>query len=147
MKCPFCTCTESKVLETRVGDDLETVRRRRECFTCGKRFTTYERVEYSPLTVMKRDGRRERFDREKLLRGLHQSCERTRVTNDQIEQIVGHVEQKLRGQGSSEVTSASIGDIIAEQLKAIDKVAYIRFASVFRRFVDVEEFKKEIKKL
>lgn len=147
MKCPFCTYTESKVLETRVGDDLETVRRRRECLKCSKRFTTYERVEYSPLTVIKRDGRRERFDRDKLYRGLHRSCERTRVTSQHIEQIAGHVEQELRTQGSSEVTSAAIGDIIAEQLKRIDKVAYIRFASVFRRFVDVEEFKTEIKKL
>jgi len=147
VKCPFCTHNESKVLETRVSDDLETVRRRRECFGCGKRFTTYERVEHSPLTVIKRDGRRETFDREKLMRGLFRACERTTVSSEQIRTIVDAVERELRRSDTTEVPSNLIGNLVAEDLKKIDKVAYIRFASVFRRFVDLEEFEKELKKI
>lgn len=135
------------MLETRVGDDSETTRRRRECLECAKRFTTYERVEHSPLTVIKRNGRRETFDREKLQHGLRKSCEHTTVSQENIERIVDMVEQELRGRDTSEVKSADIGDLVAEHLKKIDKVAYIRFASVFRRFVEVKDFEKEVKKL
>ena len=147
MKCPFCSHTESKVLETRVSEDWETLRRRRECLSCSKRFTTYERVEYSPLTVVKRDGRRETFDRDKLKRGIYRACERTTISKEQIEIIVNGIEQDLRSGDSTEITSSSIGSMVAERLKKLDKVAYIRFASVFKRFVDVEEFEKELKKI
>ncbi|HLB61066.1 MAG TPA: transcriptional regulator NrdR [Patescibacteria group bacterium] len=147
MKCPFCTHLDSKVLETRVGDDRETTRRRRECLSCTKRFTTYERVERSPLTVIKKDGRRETFNRDKLILGIHKACERTRVTRQQIDHVLDTTERELRSQEKEEITSATIGNLIAEELKKLDKVAYIRFASVFRRFVEVEEFQRELKKL
>lgn len=147
MKCPFCTHLESKVLETRVSDEWDTVRRRRECLKCEKRFTTYERVEHSPIIVVKRDGRREAFDREKLKRGIQKACEGTTVTVDNIEKVVSDVERELIGGETSEVKSAEIGEKAARKLKKIDKIAYIRFASVFKRFVDVEDFEKELKKL
>lgn len=147
MKCPFCAHSESKVLETRVSDDWITVRRRRECLQCTKRFTTYERVEHSPMSVIKKDGRRETFDREKLRHGLYKACERTGVARSQIERIVDTIERELRANDSTEIESSILGNLVAEQLKLLDKVAYIRFASVFRRFVDVEEFEKELKRL
>lgn len=147
MKCPFCAHSESRVLETRVSDDWITVRRRRECLACTKRFTTYERVEHSPLSVIKKDGRRETFDRDKLRSGLYKACERTAVARLQIERIVDTIERELRSNDSTEIESSILGNLVAEQLKLLDKVAYIRFASVFRRFVDVEEFEKELKRL
>ena len=147
MKCPFCAHSESRVLETRVSDDWITVRRRRECSGCNKRFTTYERVEHSPLSVIKKDGRRETFDRDKLRSGLYKACERTGVARLEIERIVDTIERELRASDSTEVESSALGNLVAEQLKLLDKVAYIRFASVFRRFVDVEEFEKELKRL
>jgi len=147
VKCPFCSYQESKVLETRLSEDLETTRRRRECIHCTKRFTTYERVERSPLIVVKKDGRREQFDFEKLSRGLQKATERTRVSADDIEEIVNQVEQELRAQATTEIPSILIGEHAAQHLKKIDKVAYIRFASVFKQFVDVEEFEKELRKL
>ena len=147
MKCPFCAHSDSRVLETRVSDDWITVRRRRECFGCNKRFTTYERVEHSPMSVIKKDGRHETFDRDKLRHGLYKACERTGVARLQIERIVDTIERELRASDSTEVESSALGNLVAEQLKLLDKVAYIRFASVFRRFVDVEEFEKELKRL
>lgn len=147
MKCPFCADLESKVLETRDSEDGETTRRRRECLKCEKRFTTYERLETSPLSVVKKDGRREAFDREKLKLGIYKACEKTKVAREQIEKIVDEVERELRSEDSTEVESQKIGRLAANRLKKIDKIAYIRFASVFRRFVDVEEFEKELKKL
>ncbi len=135
------------MLETRVSDDWITVRRRRECFGCSKRFTTYERVEHSPLSVIKKDGKRETFDREKLRHGLYKACERTAVSQKEIETIVDRIERELRGNESVEITSSAIGNLVAEELKLVDKVAYIRFASVFRRFVDLEEFEKELRRL
>jgi len=147
VKCPFCAHSESRVLETRVSDDWITVRRRRECSGCNKRFTTYERVEHSPLSVIKKDGRRETFDRDKLRSGLYKACERTGVARLEIERIVDTIERELRASDSTEVESSALGNLVAEQLKLLDKVAYIRFASVFRRFVDVEEFEKELKRL
>jgi transcriptional repressor NrdR len=135
------------VLETRLSEDLETTRRRRECVQCTKRFTTYERVEHSPLIVVKKDGRREQFTYEKLLRGLQKATERTRVSADQVEEIVNKVEQELRAQATTEIPSTQIGEYAARHLKKLDKVAYIRFASVFKQFVEVEDFEKELKKL
>ena len=147
MKCPFCFHLESKVLETRDSEDWETTRRRRECLKCEKRFTTYERVENSPLTVVKKDGKREVFSRDKLKLGLYKACEKTVVKSNHIEKIVDEVERELRLEDRTEVESRKIGNLVAKQLKKIDKIAYIRFASVFKRFVDVEEFEKEVKKL
>ena len=122
-------------------------RRRRQCSKCSKRFTTYERVERSPLTVVKKTGRREQFDHEKLLRGLQKAAEGTSVSADQIEGIADKVEQELRAQTTTEIPSLQIGEYAARHLKRIDKVAYIRFASVFKQFVDVEDFDKELRKL
>ena len=147
MKCPYCGNKDTEVVETRDSEDLETIRRRRACLKCEKRFTTYERVENVSLIVIKKDGRREQFDRDKLKRGIIRSCEKTKVTLDDIERIVTEVEMELRGESGVEVDSKKIGQLVATRLKKIDKVAYIRFSSVFRRFVDVEDFEKEVKKL
>lgn len=147
MKCPYCGEVETEVVETRDSEDLETIRRRRACLKCGKRFTTYERVENINLIVIKKDGRREQFDRDKLKSGILKSCEKTKVSLDKIEKIVTEVERELRSGESVEIESKKIGQMVANKLKKIDKVAYIRFSSVFRRFVDVEDFEKEVKKL
>ena len=147
MYCIFCKNSDSEVIETRLSEDGGVIRRRRHCPKCQKRFTTYERVEELPILVIKRDGRRERFDREKLRRGIFKSCEKTKVTADHVEKIVSEVEAELKQQDSTEVESKVIGNLVAKQLKKVDKIAYIRFASVFRRFVDVEDFEKELKKL
>ena len=147
MKCPYCGSRDTEVVETRDSEDLETIRRRRECVTCGKRFTTYERIENINLIVIKKDGKREQFDRDKLKRGIIRSCEKTKVSVDDIEKIVTETERELRGADSVEVESKKIGQMIATKLKTMDKVAYIRFSSVFRRFVDVEDFEKEVKRL
>lgn len=147
MKCIFCGNNDTDVIETRVSEDGSTVRRRRECGKCVKRFTTYERMDKLPVIVVKQDGRRERFDREKLLRGIFKACEKTTVTSNQIEELVSQVEADLKQEESTEIESKKIGSLVAAKLKKLDKVAYIRFASVFRRFVDVEDFEKELKKL
>ena len=147
MKCPYCGSAETEVVETRDSEDLETIRRRRECLKCEKRFTTYERVENINLVVIKKDGRREQFDRDKLKRGIIRSCEKTKVSMEDIERIVTEIERELRGETGVEVESKKIGQMVATRLKKIDKVAYIRFSSVFKRFVDVEDFEKELKRL
>lgn len=147
MKCPFCGSTETEVVETRDSEDLDTIRRRRECQKCTKRFTTYERVENINIIVIKKDGKREQFDRDKLKQGILKACEKTKVALDAIERIVTEVEQELKTLDSVEVESKKIGQMIAGKLKRLDKVAYIRFASVFKRFVDVEDFEKEVRKL
>lgn len=147
MKCPYCGSRETEVVETRDSEDLETIRRRRSCLTCDKRFTTYERVENISLVVIKKDRRREQFDRDKLKRGIIRSCEKTKVALDDIERIVTEIERELRGAESLEIESKKIGQMVAQRLKKIDKVAYIRFSSVFKRFVDIEDFEKEVKRL
>ena len=147
MKCPYCTHITTEVVETRDSEDLAVTRRRRECIKCSKRFTTYERVETVPLIVIKKGGARESFDREKLANGIRHASEKTTVTYKDIEEIVDEVERELRGGDSIEVESKRIGQMIATRLKKKDKVAYIRFSSVFRRFVDLEEFEKELHKL
>lgn len=147
MRCIFCQNDNTDVIETRVSDNRATIRRRRSCQQCKKRFTTYERVEELPILVIKRDERRERFDRNKLLEGVFKAVGKTTVTASQVEEIVNQVEQEIVQQGRTEVQSQEIGTMVATRLKDIDKVAYIRFASVFRRFVDVEEFEKELKRL
>ncbi|MBP6882670.1 MAG: transcriptional repressor NrdR [Candidatus Levybacteria bacterium] len=147
MHCPYCGSTESEVVETRDSEDMDTIRRRRSCLTCQKRYTTYERVESVNLVVIKKDGRREQFNREKLKSGILRSCEKTTVPVDVIERIVTQVVQDLRGGDTVEVSSDKIGELVADHLKSVDKIAYIRFSSVFRRFVDVEDFEREVKKL
>jgi transcriptional repressor NrdR len=147
MKCPYCNHLDSEVVETRDSEDLTTTRRRRECGKCRKRFTTYERIENVPLIVVKKDGRKEQFYRDKLKHGILKACEKTRVGLEDIETIVEAVERELKGFDTVEIESKKIGQLVATRLKKIDKLAYIRFASVFRRFVDVEDFEKELQKL
>ena len=147
MKCPYCWSKETEVVETRDSEDLETIRRRRSCLKCEKRFTTYERVENVTLVVIKNDGRREQFNRDKLKNGIIRSCEKTTVSVEKIEKIVTEIERELRGADSVEVESKKIGQLVATKLKKLDKVAYIRFSSVFKRFVDIEDFEKEVKRL
>ncbi len=147
MYCLFCKNEDTEVIETRLAEDGASIRRRRQCPKCKRRFTTHERVEELPILVIKRDGRRERFDREKMRRGILKSCEKTTVSAGQIEGVVGKIEGELKQENSTEIESDLIGKYIARELKKIDKIAYIRFASVFRRFVDVDDFEKELKKL
>ena len=147
MHCPYCGTKESEVVETRESSDLDTIRRRRSCLSCGKRFTTYERIENVQLVVIKKDDRREQFHREKLKNGLLKACEKTIIPTEIIETVVTEIERELRGLDSLEVESKLIGEMVAKRLKKLDKVAYIRFASVFRRFVDVEDFEKEVQRL
>ncbi len=147
MHCPYCGSKDSEVVETRDSSDMDTIRRRRACLACCKRFTTYERVEHVQLIVIKRDGRREQFNREKLKTGLLKSCEKTVVPASVIEKIINEVSRELRTMGSLEVKSELIGEIVAARLKQLDKVAYIRFASVFKRFVEAGDFEKEVKEL
>lgn len=147
MHCIFCGNQDTDVVETRTSEDGSAVRRRRECGKCLKRFTTYERVEQLPITVIKRAGKRDRFDRDKLKNGILKSTEKTTVTLEQIDRIISEVENELRQEESTEIESNRIGTLVAKKLKKLDKIAYIRFASVFRRFVDVEDFEKELKKL
>lgn len=147
MKCPYCGNNQTEVVETRDNEELETIRRRRACVKCGKRFTTYERIENVDLYVIKKDGRRELFNRDKLKRGMLTSTEKTTIPVETVERILTTIERDLRGRDTVTVKSKEIGDMVARQLKKLDKVAYIRFASVFKRFVDVEDFEKEVKRL
>jgi transcriptional repressor NrdR len=147
MHCIFCNNDSTDVVETRASEDGTTIRRRRECGKCTKRFTTYERVEQLPIIVIKRDGRRERFDRDKLKSSIIKPTEKTTVSIEQVEDIVKMIETDLKQDDSTEIESKRIGELVATYLKDIDKIAYIRFAAVFRRFVDVEDFEKELKKL
>ncbi|MEM5871662.1 MAG: transcriptional regulator NrdR [Candidatus Aenigmatarchaeota archaeon] len=146
MKCPYCGQNELKVVDKRNSDD-KSIWRRRECLKCGKRFTTYERVETVDLIVIKKDGRRERFDRNKLKTGILKACEKRPVTNETIEKIVDEIENELRNQESIEIPSKKIGELVMKKLKKIDQVAYIRFASVYREFKDIESFREELEKL
>ncbi|MBI4064738.1 transcriptional repressor NrdR, partial [Candidatus Gottesmanbacteria bacterium] len=144
MRCPYCNHDDTEVIETRDSEDLTVTRRRRNCAKCEKRFTTYERVETVPLTVTKKDERRETFDREKLRRGIWRASGKTRIKAHDVDRIVDEVERELISGDSTEVTSKKIGELVAKRLKKLDKIAYIRFASVFRRFVDIEDFEKEV---
>lgn len=147
MYCIFCKNNDTEVIETRLSEDGSTVRRRRQCPKCQKRFTTYERVEELPILVIKKDGRRERFDREKLRRSIVLPCDKTIVNSEQIEKIIDEVEKTIKEKEKTEIESKEIGNIVAKKLKKLDKIAYIRFAAVFKRFVDLEDFEKEIKNL
>ena len=147
MKCPYCGYKDTDVIETRDSEDLTVTRRRRSCGKCEKRFTTYERMEQIPLTVIKKDGRRETFDREKLRRGIWRASGKTTLTGDVVDRIVDEVEKELIGGEVTEFSSKKIGELVAKRLKKIDKIAYIRFSSVFKQFVDIEDLEKEVHKL
>lgn len=145
MKCPYCGEIDSKVIDSRPTEDGEKIRRRRECLSCKKRFTTYEIVETVPLMVVKRDHSREAFDRQKLLNGMLRACEKRPVSYQQLEAAVSNIEQTLLNSYDREVSSMYIGDLAMDQLKHIDDVAYVRFASVYRQFSDVNTFMEELK--
>ena len=147
MKCPYCEFEESKVIDSRPTDEGEAIRRRRECLGCGKRFTTYEKVETIQLMVIKKDGSREQFDREKLLRGIQRSCEKRPVPTSAMEHIVNDIENSVQNLLEREVKTDDIGEMVMDKLKRLDEVAYVRFASVYRRFTDVNTFVEEINKL
>jgi len=147
MKCPFCGHVEDKVVDSRGSHDGVSIRRRRECLKCGKRFTTYEQVEEQPLMVIKKDGRREPFDRHKLLAGLVKACEKRPVGMDDLEGLVDELERELSQQFEREAPSREIGERVMRRLHALDPVAYVRFASVYREFKDVEQFMRELKDL
>lgn len=147
MKCPFCNFADSKVVDSRPTDEGTSIRRRRECLKCGKRFTTYETVERLPLMLIKRDGTREPYSRDKLLSGVMKACEKRPVPQQRLEQLVDQVEQKLFGTLESEVSSKTIGEMVMEELREIDEVAYVRFASVYRQFKDINTFMEELTNL
>ncbi|MFM7137126.1 MAG: transcriptional regulator NrdR [Planctomycetota bacterium] len=144
MRCPFCRSDNDRVIDSRAGDDGGSIRRRRECLACRRRFTTYERIERQLLTVVKKGGVRDSFDRDKIKRGLAKACWKRPVTEDDIEQAVAAVEAELYGAYESEVPSQVIGERIMELLKGLDQVAYVRFASVYREFKDVRDFGEEL---
>ncbi len=146
MLCPYCQHSETKVNESREADNLEATRRRRECLKCEKRFTTYERVE-TDLRIVKKDGRIEQYSRDKLKHGMLKACEKRPVTSEMIESSIQKIESKLRSKQTTDIRSSVVGEMMMNELKKLDKVAYIRFASVYRDFADVNDFKKEISKI
>ena len=147
MKCPYCGYEESKVIDSRSADDGERIRRRRECLKCSKRFTTHEVIETVPLIVVKRDKSREVFDRNKLTAGILRACEKRPVSIQQIETMVDSIEAKLQSSLDREITTMQIGELAMEQLKDVDEVSYVRFASVYRQFKDINTFMEELNKL
>lgn len=147
MKCPYCGYEESKVVDSRPTDEGEKIRRRRECINCQKRFTTYEIIESLPIIVIKKDKTREVFDREKLLNGLLRSCQKRPVSIDDLERLVDEIENTLQNSLDREVSSEKIGELVMEKLKDIDEIAYVRFASVYRQFKDINTFMDELNKL
>lgn len=144
MKCSQCSIADTKVIESRDVHDGRSIRRRRKCLDCSHRFTTYERVEQPQITVVKSDGNRELFDRHKLLAGLRRACEKTPVTTLQLERLVADIEKDVQSCGEQEVASAKIGDMVMEKLSYLNDVAYVRFASVYRKFTDISGFEKEL---
>ena len=147
MRCPYCGHVDLKVVDSRDSDTGESVRRRRECLQCSKRFTTYERIEAVPLYVIKKDGRRESFDRQKLFTGLMKATAKREISPSTVEEIVDQIENELRTRGKIEIPSREIGELVMDKLRPLDKVAYIRFASVYRHFRDVSEVKQVIEQL
>ena len=147
MKCPYCEHLDSKVIDSRPTDEGQAIRRRRECIECGKRFTTYERIEEIPKIVVKRDGNREVYNRNKLFNGILKSCEKRPISISTIEKIVDEIEKTLYNSMEKEITSVEIGEMVMNKLKDIDEVAYVRFASVYRRFKDSNSFMEELKKI
>ncbi len=147
MKCPFCGDAKDRVVDSRESRDGNNVRRRRECMSCGRRFTTYEQIEDIPYMVVKNDGTREEFDRKKLLAGLHKACEKRPVPAKSLDRIVEAVEKHLHDSEEREITTTEIGALVMDRLRELDQVAYVRFASVYRKFEDIDAFMDELKKL
>ena len=147
MKCPYCGYAESKVIDSRPAEEGSTIRRRRECLACRKRFTTYEIIERLPLVVVKRDGSRQSFDRVKVINGLVRACEKRPVALSQLENIADEIENELQGALEREISTAEIGEMVMDRLKDLDEVAYVRFASVYRQFKDINTFMEELTKL
>lgn len=147
MRCPFCGAADSKVTDSRPTDDGESIRRRRECLGCGKRFTTYETVERLPLIVIKRDGSRQAFEKQKMLRGMIRACYKRPVSTEVLEHASSEIEQELRNSMTREVPAQRIGELVMDRLKAIDEVSYVRFASVYRQFQDLTTFREELDKM
>ena len=147
MKCPFCGYEESKVIDSRPADERSSIRRRRECLSCSKRFTTYETVESLPMVVVKKDGSRQSFDRRKVLGGMIRACEKRRVSLLELEKITDEIEQDHQNHMEREISSDEIGERVMERLRNVDQVAYVRFASVYRQFKDIDTFMEELNKL
>ena len=147
MRCPYCAFPESKVIDSRPADDGASIRRRRECLSCRKRFTTYETMESLPLVVIKQDGSRQSFDRNQVLSGLIRACEKRPVPYHSLEEMTNEIEQVLQSKMEREVSSSEIGELVMERLKKVDEVAYVRFASVYRQFKDINTFMYELNKL
>ena len=147
MKCPFCSANDDRVVDSRESRDGATIRRRRECLSCGRRFTSYEQIEAIPYLVVKSDGRREEFSRQKLLTGLLKACEKRPIPARKQEELVEHIEHRLHQREEREISTREIGAIVMEQLRGLDPVAYVRFASVYRRFEDIGSFVEEIQSL
>ena len=147
MKCPFCSYRDSRVIDSRAVEDGTSIRRRRECPDCGRRFTTYEKYEETPLVVSKKDGRRELFDAKKLLGGLLKAFEKRPVPYERVQEIADSVERELRRNGESEVESTRIGELVMQHLEETDQIAYVRFASVYRQFADVKNFMQELERI
>ncbi len=147
MKCPFCSHTEDKVIDSRSSNEDKSVRRRRECMKCKKRFTTYEYIEEVPLMVIKKDGRREAFDRNKIISGILKACEKRPVSMEKVEAVVDRVEKELQKSFDKEVKAQVIGELVMDYMHKVDEVAYVRFASVYRQFKDINQFMKELKDL
>ncbi|KAF5058230.1 transcriptional regulator NrdR [Oscillibacter ruminantium] len=147
MKCPYCGYAESKVVDSRPADDGASIRRRRECLSCTKRFTTYETVESLPMVVVKKEGSRQSFDRSKVLGGMIRACEKRPVPLAELERIADEVEQELQNGMDREITTVHIGELVMEKLRGLDQVAYVRFASVYRQFKDIDTFMAELSKL
>jgi transcriptional repressor NrdR len=147
LKCPYCGHLDSRVIESRTTEEMTAVRRRRECPDCKRRFTTYERIEGQPLVVIKKDGSREAFSREKILNGMLKACEKRPIPLDVLEQASFDIEKEVRDTGKGEISSRQIGELVMDRLKEIDEVAYVRFASVYREFRDVDSFLKEVERI
>lgn len=147
MKCPYCEYFESKVIDSRPTDEGQAIRRRRECINCSKRFTTYEKIEEIPIMIVKKDGNRQAYDRNKILNGILKACEKRPVPMSIIEKIVDDIEKNLSNSLEKEITSVEIGEMVMNKLKDVDEVAYVRFASVYRQFKDVNSFMEELKKI
>jgi len=147
MRCPYCKSGDSKVIDTREAGDTEITRRRRECLKCEKRFTTYERVEGVELIVVKKDKRREQFDRQKLMHGILRACEKRPIKQEKVEKMVDEIETEMRSREETEIPSSVIGGLVMEKMRKIDEVAYVRFASVYRQFKDAKQFMKEIEEV
>ena len=147
MKCPYCGYSESKVIDSRPADENSSIRRRRECLSCGKRFTTYETVESLPMVVVKKDGSRQSFERRKVLGGMIRACEKRPVPFDTLNHMADEIEQTLQNAMEREIPTARIGELVMDKLKGVDEVAYVRFASVYRQFKDISTFMAELNKL